>query len=161
MPMRQLRSAWPKGCPSVRSSANESAASTSETPTVSEVESETRRRSGAGVLSWRLAADTTSFSARQSLELRKARLGEEEPVVLHREAAIHHHLQSPSFGDAPRFLAHHAELEPEHARSLGHGLARDVGGELGAAEHVDQIHRALDRGERGVRLETEDLGVCR
>src|SRR5262245_36851933 len=44
MPIRHERSAWPKGWPSVRSSANESAASSSETRTLS-----TSRPLGAGV----------------------------------------------------------------------------------------------------------------
>src|SRR5215831_7723332 len=99
MPIRQLRSAWPNGWPSVMSSAKESAPSTSETPTDSsppgstifrsERRMEGRDRFRGGLMSVFSAAGPAGLSRWPT----RTGASADQAVVLHSQAVVHDHDQ--------------------------------------------------------------------
>jgi len=66
----------------------------------------------------------------------------------HGRAGVLHVIHSRCLGDEPRLLRADAELQPERGRAHRCCLTGHVRAELRPAEHVDEIDRLLERGER-------------
>src|SRR5579884_4329208 len=66
-------------------------------------------------------------------------------------------VEAGSLGDRARCRRADAELQPERLRTDGDGLARVGGAVLGPAEHVDEVDRLPDVGQRGRAGDPEHL----
>src|SRR3954470_6925677 len=79
--------------------------------------------------------------------------------MLDLHAAVGDHVELGLVRDPHRLVAVQPELDPQRARARRHGLLRDAGKVVGAAEDVDDVGLARQLGQRRIGLEAEDLVV--